>query len=183
MSNQLKDQLKKKSDQLTESQVYVNLMVYKRSGQTEGVHTDANGKVVNQHQSVKLVYGSIEWNNYLSKIGIFGYTAVEVKSARRDKAKGGVADMTRADLEFIQTEVDKAMSPSAVELTPEQIELNDLRAKVVALSKASAKTPEELKEDAENLAVLKEQAAQGSKAMEMVERLQKQIEEGSKTSK
>lgn len=183
MSNQLKDQLKKKSDQLTESQVYVNLMVYKRSGQTEGVHTDANGKVVNEHQSVKLVYGSIEWNNYLSKIGIFGYTAVNVKSATRAKAKGGIANMTQADVAFIQNEVEDAMKPNNVALTPEQIEMNDLRAKVVALSKASAKTPEELKEDAEELVVLKEQASQGSKAMEMVERLEKQIEASNKESK
>jgi len=91
---------------------------------------DANGKVVNPNQIVKLTHDTIEWKNFLKNVQSLGFNSIKV-----EKMLNGT---TLEEIEIpkeIEVEVADVFKKKEVELTADQKRIADLEAKLEALTK------------------------------------------------
>lgn len=110
---------------MSETKPTVQLRAYKTLGLGNKVVKDEDGKIQNENQEIALIYGNLEWNNYLKYLGVHGFIRVDVEKVtpEDDKLK-----------EKISKEVSEALNPKeVVELTPEQKKIAELEAKIEAL--------------------------------------------------
>jgi hypothetical protein len=101
---------------------------------------DENGNPQNENQSVKLTYDTPEWKSYLKNLAINGYckaTVEAVKIYKWEKQENGELKETVVkldDIDDIKKEVDNAWKVDTdAKLTPEQIKIAELEAKLEAL--------------------------------------------------
>jgi DNA-binding transcriptional MerR regulator len=135
---------------------------------------DANGKVMNPNQLVKLTHDTIEWKNFLKNVQSLGFNSIKV-----EKMLNGT---TLEEIEIqkeIEVEVADVFKKKEVELTADQKRIADLEARIEALSKKEK--PEginllgELKEEYEKLSGKKAHHLwKEDKLVELIEELKSQ---------
>lgn len=135
---------------------------------------DANGKVMNPNQLVKLTHDTIEWKNFLKNVQSLGFNSIKV-----EKMLNGT---TLEEIEIpkeIEVEVADVFKKKEVELTADQKRIADLEAKIEALTKKEK--PEginllgELKEEYEKLSGKKAHHLwKEDKLVELIEELKSQ---------
>lgn len=90
---------------------------------------DANGKVMNPNQVVKLTYNTIEWKNFIKNLSGIGFNSVEVEKV----LSGDTLEEIEMPKEILE-EVKNIFKAKERELTPEQKEIAELRAIVAGLT-------------------------------------------------
>ncbi|NQV77083.1 MAG: hypothetical protein HQ490_01860 [Lutibacter sp.] len=109
-----------------------------------------NGQFKNENQLVKLIYGTLEWKNYLKGIAYNPYCKVEVEKVL------DISNEKQAEIEIdadILKEVKNAFRPEKeIILTPEQIEIAELKAQMAELLGKKSNKPK--KEEEEEVLVL-----------------------------
>lgn len=117
--------------------VIVNLRVYKG----KELNYDENGKVKNENQSIKVFYDSVEWRNQLKNFKANGFIKVEVVSANYvTRNKDLTEELSEYDnIDVIKKEVKNAFEGDRkIVLTPEQKEIQELKAKLDAFISSSS---------------------------------------------
>lgn len=110
-----------------------------------------NGEVENENQIVKLTHNTLEWNNYLGNLPTTPYCKVEVvkvlqpsEEVVETKVREGLKTVVRESIKinYKEVEITDALKAEVlkahkgvkeVKLTPEQIEIAELKAKVEKL--------------------------------------------------
>lgn len=91
---------------------------------------DANGKVMNPNQIVKLTHDTIEWKNFIKNLSGLGFNSVKVEKV----LSGDTLEKIEISKEIIK-EVEGVFKPKEKELSPDQKRIADLEAKIEALTK------------------------------------------------
>lgn len=103
----------------------VHLRVYRG----RDLNFDANGKVKNENQSVKFTHDTVEWKNFMRNLIANQYIKVDV-----DKVLDGDDSKKEIAKGDFQKEVDSYMKAPEKDLTPEQKEIKELKARLDALT-------------------------------------------------
>lgn len=90
---------------------------------------DANGKVMNPTQLVKITYDTIEWKNFLKNIPSLGFSSVEV-----EKVLDGTTFEEIKITENILSDIKGVFKIKEAELTPDQKRIAELEAKLDKLT-------------------------------------------------
>lgn len=115
----------------------VHLRVFKGNQMTY----DANGKILNQNQLVKIKHDTIEWKNFLNNLIASGYTSAKIEKVIYISFVDGKEVVQEAEISStIQSEVDAKFKANAPVLTPEQQQIAELTARLDALTKQQAPT-------------------------------------------
>ncbi|HQZ51028.1 MAG TPA: hypothetical protein PLF17_10915 [Chitinophagaceae bacterium] len=91
---------------------------------------DANGKVMNPNQIVKLTHDTIEWKNFMKNVQSLGFSSIKVEKM--------LEGTTLEEIEIskqVEEEVANVFKKKEVELTADQKRIADLEAKLEALTK------------------------------------------------
>jgi hypothetical protein len=119
----------KTKEQLSQECVNVHLQALK------GAEVfNAKQNLVTPNDKFKVTYGSKEWENVLSRAKSFGYTEIKVLSVVDKTGKDKVEDNG-----LIQKEVNEAMTSEEKQLTPEQKEIAELKARLEAMESNGSK--------------------------------------------
>lgn len=119
----------------------VRLRWYKGKAGMAKVSFDEHGTPLNENNIVKLYHNTLEWKNYLTQCRRMGFVKLEVDSVydhpytEDNKAKTPQSIIDEVKDAFFGKEEVK-------ELTPEQIEIAQLKAAVKALSEGKSEKPE-----------------------------------------
>lgn len=110
---------------------------------------DELGNIASEHQAMKLMYGRLEWKNFIKNARLLGYTKVEVETAH--KIVDGKAEAIEIP-EGVTKDVKSIYEVPEKELTPEQRKIKELEEKLEALAsgkteKKSKKADKKAKED------------------------------------
>jgi len=132
-----------------------------------------NGEVENENQIVKLTHNTLEWENYLSNLPSTPYCKVEVvkvllpsqevvKTEVREGLKTVIHESIKINYEkgeitdALKKEVLKAhKGTKEVKLTPDQIEIAELKAKVEKLISGGSAPAKKGKETSDELKTLR----------------------------
>lgn len=120
---------------------------------------DENGKYIGEKQEVTFTYGDTEWAKHIGRLKNLGINSVEVvKAYGKGEWKGEGLDkkMVFPEIEVsdeLKKEVQSLFNPQPkTELTPEQKEIAELKARLDALTKPDdKKTKETTDEEIESL--------------------------------
>lgn len=110
---------------------------------------DANGKVMNPNQVVKLTHDTIEWKNFIKNLPGLGFNSIKVEKM----LSGDDFKEIEISKEIVE-EVENIFKKKETELTPDQKRIADLEAKIEALTK---------KEKPEGINILEELRAEYEK--------------------
>ena len=91
---------------------------------------DANGKVMNPNQLVKLTHDTIEWKNFIKNLSGLGFNSVKVEKM----LSGDTFEEIEISNEIVD-EVANIFKPKEVEMSADQKRIADLEAMVKALTK------------------------------------------------
>jgi len=120
----------------------VHLRGYRaKSGLTQLAY-DSNGKIINESHTTKVRYGVKEWVTFLNQINSLGFIKVEVCNVFEESEReiGKIPTYSEISIpEEIKQEVKDAFYGKSedVRMTPEQLEIAELREAVKALSSGS----------------------------------------------
>ncbi len=98
---------------------------------------DANGKVMNPNQIVKLTHDTIEWKNFIKNLTSLGFNSIKVEKL----LSGDTLEEIKISKE-ISEEVENIFKKKETELTPDQKRIADLEAKIEALTKKTLQKQE-----------------------------------------
>jgi len=91
---------------------------------------DANGKVMNPNQIVKITHDTIEWKNFIKNLPSLGFNSIKVEKL--------LSGDTLQEIEIskeISEEVENIFKKKEVEMTDDQKKIAALEAKIDALTK------------------------------------------------
>lgn len=105
------------------SKTIVKLRVYKG----REVLLKADGKTpANENELITLTYNDLQWKKHLSNLGKMGVCKIEVEKVYVDEKEVEIS-------KEIKEEIEAVLKPATTTLTPEQIRISELEAKIDAL--------------------------------------------------
>lgn len=107
-----------------------------------------NGEIQNENQLVKLVYGTLEWKNYLKGMKSNPFCKVEVEKVFQQNEKG--YDEIK-DFKNIKEELLLSLQKDKAQMTKEQIEIAELKEQMAELLGKKKKVKKDEPNDLENL--------------------------------
>lgn len=108
----------------------VHLRVYKGNK----LAFDENGTPLNENHAVKIAHGTLEWNNFLKMATKNGYCKVDVEKATSVEGWGEDEKISEiSDVSRYKKEVEDAIKPTEVVLSPEQEQIKKLEEQNKAL--------------------------------------------------